>query len=335
MFPESSTWRAEVVRVDGRRATGAGRRAVGGLPVGRPRRRPWAVDAPRCATTPTPGSTTSSPSSTRRSTGSPTTPRATPRRSTSRPPSRLAQHRPTRGRRPAQRRAGRRAVSCAGGRRPLRRAARPPGQHARAGAAAGAGRPDRRCSTSGRSSPPRRTGRIYRDTFYEPYAAWYPGAAARRVRRRAVVGARGRGRDDGRSAHPGRDATTFAVVTYNLFLSTTHVHNNRAYLVIVLGRARGGAVRAGALGRRLAAGPRGLPALPTTAPAWPLLLLRFEASVVYGASGLSKLVDPDWFGGTVTWHRVVRAATGWRRARCPTGSIAVLPTGRSTPSRRR
>jgi hypothetical protein len=26
---------------------------------------------------------------------------------------------------------------------------------------------------------------------------------------------------------------------------------------------------------------------------------------VYFASGFSKLVDPDWFGGTVTWGRVV------------------------------
>ena len=30
-------------------------------------------------------------------------------------------------------------------------------------------------------------------------------------------------------------ATTFALVTYNVFLSTTHFHNNRAYLIIVLG----------------------------------------------------------------------------------------------------
>ena len=49
---------------------------------------------------------------------------------------------------------------------------------------------------------------------------------------------------------------------------------------------------------------RGLTALPTTSPAWPLWLLRFEAATVYGASGLSKLVDPDWFSGTVTWQRL-------------------------------
>jgi Vitamin K-dependent gamma-carboxylase len=83
-------------------------------------------------------------------------------------------------------------------------------------------------------------------------------------------------------------ATTFAIVTYNLFLSTTHFHNNRAYLVIVLGIL---AVAPSA--------PQG--------PAWPLWLLRFECAAIYGASGMSKLLDPDWFGGTVTWQRVVQA----------------------------
>lgn len=39
--------------------------------------------------------------------------------------------------------------------------------------------------------------------------------------------------------------------------------------------------------------------------AWPLWLLRFQCSLVYAASGFSKLIDPDWFGGTVTWGRVV------------------------------
>jgi membrane protein implicated in regulation of membrane protease activity len=52
---------------------------------------------------------------------------------------------------------------------------------------------------------------------------------------------------------------------------------------------------------------RGRPALDRSAPAWPLWLLRFECAAIYGASGLSKLLDSDWFGGTVTWQRVVRA----------------------------
>lgn len=132
-----------------------------------------------------------------------------------------------------------------------------------------------------------RQGRIYRDTFTEPYAAWYPhlprdlyvallwlGAVAAVVMSLGVLT---------RAA----TVTTFVVVTYNLFLSTTHYHHNRAYLVVVLAA---------------------LAATPTAeeGPAWPLWLLRMEAAVVYGASGVSKLLDADWWGGTVTWDRVVR-----------------------------
>ena len=42
------------------------------------------------------------------------------------------------------------------------------------------------------------------------------------------------------------------------------------------------------------------------APLWPLWLLRVQVCLVYLASGISKLVDPDWFGGLVLWDRVVR-----------------------------
>jgi hypothetical protein len=137
-------------------------------------------------------------------------------------------------------------------------------------------------------------GRTYQDVFHEPYASWYPelpegvyigvlwaGAVA------AVLMSAGALL---RRAALTRVATaaTFAVVAYNLFLSTTHFHNNRAYLVIVLGiLAMAPAAQAG--------------------PAWPLWLLRFECAAVYGASGISKLLDPDWFGGTVTWQRVLHA----------------------------
>jgi hypothetical protein len=133
-------------------------------------------------------------------------------------------------------------------------------------------------------------GETYRDAFYQPYAGWYPelpeagyiallwvGAAA------AVAMALG-------FLTRLATTTTFAVVAYNLFLSTTRFHNNRAYLVIVLGL--------------LALAPAGR---DPWSPGWPLWLLRFECSVVYGASGLGKLLDPDWFGGTVTWQRVVQA----------------------------
>ena len=150
-------------------------------------------------------------------------------------------------------------------------------------------------------------GRTYRDAFYEPYAAWYPElpdavylgllwlAAAAAVAMSLGVLTRL------------ATTTTFVIVSYNLFLSTTHFHNNRAYLVIVLGL-----LAVAPCGRELSVDAwlrrrRGRPPLDLSAPAWPLWLLRFECAVIYGASGVSKLVDPDWFGGTVTWQRVVRA----------------------------
>ncbi len=171
-------------------------------------------------------------------------------------------------------------------------------------------------------------GRIYRDAFYEPYASWYPelprglyvallwtGAAA------AVAMTIG-------FLTKAATVVTFAVVTYNLFLSTTHYHNNRAYLVVVLG-----ALAITPCGRELSVDRwlrcrRGRPPLDPTAPGWPLWLLRLEAATVYGASGLSKLVDGDWFGGTVTWQRVVRVQDRLVTSPLPDWAITVL-TNRS------
>jgi uncharacterized membrane protein YphA (DoxX/SURF4 family) len=167
-------------------------------------------------------------------------------------------------------------------------------------------------------------GRIYRDEFYEPYAPWYPevpdavyigllwlGAAA------AIAMALG-------LLTRLATATTFVIVAYNLFLSTTHFHNNRAYLVIVLG-----VLAVAPCGRELSLDAwlrrrRGRPRLDLSAPAWPLWLLRFECAAIYGASGLSKLLDPDWFGGTVTWQRVVRARDELEAWPLPDWAVSVL-----------
>ena len=150
-------------------------------------------------------------------------------------------------------------------------------------------------------------GRIYSDAFYEPYASWYPEFPEAVYVGLLCVGAVAAIAMSLGLLTRVATATTFAVVAYNLFLSTTHFHNNRAYLVIVLGL-----LAVAPCGRELSMDAwlrrrRGLPALDPTAPAWPLWLLRFECSAIYGASGLSKLLDPDWFGGTVTWQRVSRA----------------------------
>jgi uncharacterized membrane protein YphA (DoxX/SURF4 family) len=112
-------------------------------------------------------------------------------------------------------------------------------------------------------------------------------------------------------------ATTLVVVAGNLLLSGTEFRHNRAFLTILLlglallptGRARS----VDAWWRRR----RGLPALPPVAPLWPLTLLRVQVSLVYFASGFSKLVDPDWLSGLVLWDRAVRyqseihPAPGW------------------------
>jgi uncharacterized membrane protein YphA (DoxX/SURF4 family) len=150
-------------------------------------------------------------------------------------------------------------------------------------------------------------GRVYRDVFYEPYAAWYPELPdALYIGLLWVAAVAAVAMSLGFLTRLAT-ATTFAIVTYNLFLSTTHFHNNRAYLIIVLGM-----LAVAPCGRELSLDAwirrrRGLPALDPSAPAWPLWLLRFECAAIYGASGLSKLLDPDWFGGTVTWQRVTRA----------------------------
>jgi hypothetical protein len=167
-------------------------------------------------------------------------------------------------------------------------------------------------------------GRIYSDAFYEPYASWYP-----ELPEAVYVGLLFLGALAAIAMSIGlltrvATATTFAVVAYNLFLSTTHFHNNRAYLVIVLGL-----LAVAPCGRELSMDAwlrrrRGLPALDPTAPAWPLWLLRFECSAIYGASGLSKLLDPDWFGGTVTWQRVSRARGDLQAWHLPDWAISAV-----------
>jgi uncharacterized membrane protein YphA (DoxX/SURF4 family) len=167
-------------------------------------------------------------------------------------------------------------------------------------------------------------GRIYRDAFFEPYAAWYPdlprGVYVALLWLAAVAAVTMALGLLTRLA----TAATFAIVAYNLFLSTTHFHNNRAYLVIVLGL-----LAVAPCGRELSLDAwirrrRGLPALDPRAPAWPLWLLRFECAAVYGASGMSKLLDPDWFGGTVPWQRVVQARAELDAGPLPGWALSIL-----------
>ena len=167
-------------------------------------------------------------------------------------------------------------------------------------------------------------GRIYRDAFYEPYASWYPELPRPLYGTMLVVGVVAAVAMSVGLCTRVATTVTFGVVAYNLFLSTTHVHSNRAYLVIVLA-----VLTITPCGRELSVDAwirarRGLPPLEPRAPAWPLWLLRFEAAVVYGASGLSKLVDPDWFGGTVTWHRIVQVRDRLEASPLPGWMVSLL-----------
>jgi Vitamin K-dependent gamma-carboxylase len=167
-------------------------------------------------------------------------------------------------------------------------------------------------------------GRIYSDAFYEPYAAWYPELPDAAYVALLTLGAVAAVAMSVGILTRLATATTFGIVAYNVFLSTTHFHNNRAYLLIVLG-----VLVVAPCGRELSLDAwirrrRGRPALDTSAPAWPLWLLRFECAAIYGASGLSKLLDPDWFGGTVTWQRVVRERDSLEAWPLPDWAVSAL-----------
>jgi hypothetical protein len=146
-------------------------------------------------------------------------------------------------------------------------------------------------------------GETYADRFYQPYATWYPElpetlylallwaavpaaimlSAGLLTRWAAVYSA--------------------AFVGYSLFLSETHFHHNRTFLLMLL---IGLAVLP--VGRHISIDAwlgRGR-SRPRGTRLWPLWLMRFEAATVYAASGFSKLIDPDWWGGTVTRLRVER-----------------------------
>ena len=208
--------------------------------------------------------------------------------------------------------------------RRARRPARPSGQHAGARAAAGAGRPGRAAASAPFLSDGL-DGRIYRDAFYEPYAAWYPELPRERLRRAAVAGGGGRRRDVARLPHPPgdgddvRDRRLQPVPVDHALPQQPGLPGHRP------GAAGGRAVRTGAVAwTRGSAAVGGDRRSTSSAPAWPLWLLRFECAAIYGASGLSKLVDPDWFGGTVTWQRVSRARDQLEAWPLPDWAVSLL-----------
>lgn len=163
-----------------------------------------------------------------------------------------------------------------------------------------------------------------RPTFRDPYVTWFPAAAPGVQAALLVVGLVAAALMTVGLFTRTATVATLAVVAHHLLSSATNVHNNRAFLVIVLAT-----LAVGPCGRELSLDARrrarrGRPPLPTDAPGWPLWLLRFEAVTLYGASGLSKLLDPDWFGGTVTWLRVSRHRDELLASPLPRGAVDLL-----------
>lgn len=164
-------------------------------------------------------------------------------------------------------------------------------------------------------------GIAYSDVFYEPYVAWFPdisrGGYFLLLNAAAVAALLLTLGLFTRISAP----ATAALVGYNLFLSQTHFHHNRAFLLLLLvGLALtpcGGALSLDARFGRHA---------NTRARRWPLMLLRFELAVVYAPSGLSKLLDPDWWSGLVNQIRLERYAQVVLDRGVPDGVVDLLLT---------
>jgi hypothetical protein len=151
-----------------------------------------------------------------------------------------------------------------------------------------------------------RAGIHYDDHFWEPYVSWAPNPPGELWTVALWVGAGAAALMTLGVVTRVSTTTTFVVVAGNLLLSQTHFRHNRTFLAMLLGGLA--LVPAGRVlsldawwNRR-----RGRPSPGSTAPVWPLLLLRTQVSLVYLTSGISKLVDPDWLSGVVLWDRVVR-----------------------------
>ena len=160
-------------------------------------------------------------------------------------------------------------------------------------------------------------GVAYSDRFVAPYVAWYPQAPRELYFVLLWL------------AVPAAIALSIGLATrlaalytagfvaYNLFLSQTHFVHNRAFLCLLLVT-----LVLTPVGRRysldaLLSRRRGDVRPSSEGALWPILLIRFEIVAVFSLSGISKLIDPDWWGGAVT---MIRFAEG--RAE---GAAAGLP----------
>ena len=174
-----------------------------------------------------------------------------------------------------------------------------------------------------------RHGRIYRDAFYEPYVGWYPELPrGMYVAMLWVAVVAAVAMTIGLLTRVATVAV-FTIVTYNVFLSTTNMHNNRAYLMVVLGLlAVAPCDRELSVDAWLRTSTRPSAHWRRPRRAGRCGCCASRPATVYAASGLSKLLDHDWFSGTVTWQRVVLVRDRVDASVLPSWAVDVL-TNRS------
>lgn len=149
-----------------------------------------------------------------------------------------------------------------------------------------------------------RDGVVYSDRFYLPYFEWYPEASGTLYEVMLwSCAATAIAMSFGLLTRLTTAYTAF-FVGYNLFLSKTHFAHNRAFLLILLITVAvvpvGRHYSVDATVRRWMGRPE-----PGPTPLWPLWLVRFEVVAVYCASGLSKVIDQDWWSGRVLQLRAI------------------------------
>lgn len=148
-------------------------------------------------------------------------------------------------------------------------------------------------------------GAYFADRFYVPFAQWWPVLEVGAYRAVLLAGVAAAVLMSAGLFTRLACATALAVVAFNLFSNQLFFHHNRAFLLtIVFGLTLLPSGRALSVDAWLARGT-GRPRRDT-APMWRLVLFRALACTPYLASGFSKLIDPDWWGGTVMFDRIER-----------------------------
>ncbi|MFQ5554069.1 MAG: HTTM domain-containing protein [Acidimicrobiia bacterium] len=150
-----------------------------------------------------------------------------------------------------------------------------------------------------------REGVVYSDRFTQPYASFYPEAS--RTLYLILLWAAVPIAVAISAGFATRVATIYGAgfVGYNLFLSRTHFAHNRFFLLMLLT-----GIAFLPLGRRWAVDAalrrrRGRRLQPIR-PLWPVFLMRMTVVAAFIGSGTSKLIDQDWWNGTVTQLRIVQ-----------------------------